>query len=558
MRPTIVSACHIASCRGLRLDRARARLQGTVRHVVSSQPCSSTRAEAGGGSVALQADHAISDPSKFDPALRGVRHDLAAAYRCLFGLGINTFTYNHCTVDCGNGRFLVNRYGLSWGEVTPENLLLVDSNGNLLEGEGPVMTAAFMIHRAIHQVHGATARVVFHTHQTAASALGCVELPGDADTLFPHVSEVCKQFLGRCAFDPVYEGVAVTPDEGFRIAAAMKDKPILFMAHHGVTLAAQTVAEAVHGITMLEVASNEALDHDSASLHADRLRLSEEEKRLPPIEFFAALRARNENEAPGTGERLRAWDGRGPFAPAGYGANAPSTSKMRVDLAAVQRAMARLGLVGAAGGAGGPASLSMSLGQGKLLVSPSGGSWSSARAAELVEKDEVSCSELSLLHSLRGEVKGRVLLAIPAPRAASALAGRGLELLPFVQDAMLMFAHVAMLPASASFLAESSKDVERALASSPNARIVVGQSLLVAFGNSPGHVLALVERYEKACALQLKSLATGRKLRLIADRIIKQPINGFLCDNSDDMPAEPQKQLETYKRAMVAEGCSFD
>ena len=45
-------------------------------------------------------------------------------------------TYNHCTADCGNGRFLVNRYGLSWREVTADNLCLVDVSGRLLEGEG--------------------------------------------------------------------------------------------------------------------------------------------------------------------------------------------------------------------------------------------------------------------------------------------------------------------------------------------------------------------------------------------------------------------------------------
>lgn len=542
----------------MRLDRARARLQGTVRHVVLPQRCAATQAEAGPRQVALQTDHAVSDPSKFDPALWELRQELAAAYRCLYSLGINTFTYNHCTVDCGHGRFLVNRYGLSWSEVTPENLLLVDCNGNLLEGEGPVMTAAFMIHGAIHQVHGAAARVVFHTHQVAASALGCVELPGGAETIFPRSSERSKQFMGRCAFDSVYEGIATTPDEGLRIAAAMKDKPILFMAHHGVTLAAQTVAEAVHGIALLEVASNEVLDDDSASMHADRLRLSEHEKRLPPTEFFAALRSRKENEAPGTGTRSRAWDGRGPFTPAGYSSTAPHETKMRVDLAAVKRALARLGLFRPAGEARSKACLSMSLGQGRLLVAPADGSWSNARAAEFAERGAEAYPELSGLHRSRGELGGRVLLAIPAPRAASALAERGLELLPFVQDAMLMFAHVAKLPASATSLAESSEDVRRALVSQPSARIIVGPSLLVAFGNSPAHVLALVERYEKACALQLKSLATGRKPKLIADRIIEHPTSRFLCDNGDEIPVEPQKQLETYKRAMIAEGCSFD
>ena len=74
----------------------------------------------------IDSTNAVTDPAKFDPELASHRAELAACYRCLYRLGINTFPYNHCTVDCGEGRFLVNRYGLSWAEVTAENLLLVD------------------------------------------------------------------------------------------------------------------------------------------------------------------------------------------------------------------------------------------------------------------------------------------------------------------------------------------------------------------------------------------------------------------------------------------------
>ena len=62
-------------------------------------------------------------------------------------------------------RFLLNRFGLHYSEVTAANLLLVDRHGEVLEGEGPLMNAAFVIHSVIHSRLGAQARVVLHTHQ---------------------------------------------------------------------------------------------------------------------------------------------------------------------------------------------------------------------------------------------------------------------------------------------------------------------------------------------------------------------------------------------------------
>jgi hypothetical protein len=145
----------------------------------------------------------------------------------------------------------VNRYGLSWGEVTPDNLQLVDSEGRLLEGEGPVMTAAFVIHAQVHSIHGSDARVVFHTHQTAATALGCISHPQnwreqnpgmgqthltglphmtatdtdtdtDTDTGLGRLAPILlAHFNPRSCLDPEYTGIANDLDEGRRIANAM-------------------------------------------------------------------------------------------------------------------------------------------------------------------------------------------------------------------------------------------------------------------------------------------------------------------------------------------------
>jgi len=59
---------------------------------------------------------------------------------------------------CGEGeeggnhaRFLVLPYGMSWAEVTPESLLLMDASGRVHEGEGQPESTAFHIHARCKQ-----------------------------------------------------------------------------------------------------------------------------------------------------------------------------------------------------------------------------------------------------------------------------------------------------------------------------------------------------------------------------------------------------------------------
>jgi len=59
------------------------------------------------------------------------RTDLAAAYRLCEYYKFNEGVCNHLSYMVDEDTFLVNDYGMSWDEVTPENLLLVDEHGAL-------------------------------------------------------------------------------------------------------------------------------------------------------------------------------------------------------------------------------------------------------------------------------------------------------------------------------------------------------------------------------------------------------------------------------------------
>ena len=145
-------------------------------------------------------------------------------------------------------RFLVIPYGLLWSEVTASNLLLIDEEGNVLEGEGEPDATAFFIHKALHKA-GHVA--VLHTHMPKSTALCCTK-----DFKLHMCHQNCLRFFDRIAYDPQFNGLVTDDSEGSRIAAAMEgNKGIYMHAHHGVIVAGESISSAFDDLYYLERAA---------------------------------------------------------------------------------------------------------------------------------------------------------------------------------------------------------------------------------------------------------------------------------------------------------------
>jgi len=168
------------------------------------------------------------------------REDLAAAYRLADRYGLSEGICNHLTlaVPGRDDRFLLIPYGMHWSEVTASSLLVVDRDGDKVEGEGFIEPTAFYIHGAIHKARS-EARCVMHTHMPYALALCMIE-----DGRLEFADQNACRFYGRVAYDDDFNGVVLDWDEANRIAAALGGNDVLFMAHHGVTVVGETVARA--------------------------------------------------------------------------------------------------------------------------------------------------------------------------------------------------------------------------------------------------------------------------------------------------------------------------
>jgi len=178
------------------------------------------------------------------------RIDLAAAFRWAARLGFHEAVANHfslAVVEDGS-RFLIQPRGRHFSKVRASELLLVDADGAVLEGEGSIDPTAFHIHSAIHR-GVPQARCILHTHMAYATALTCLE-----GVRLEPVSQNALRFYERIAYDETFGGMALDTDEGARLCAALGDKTVLFMGNHGVTVTSTSVAQAFDELYFLEKA----------------------------------------------------------------------------------------------------------------------------------------------------------------------------------------------------------------------------------------------------------------------------------------------------------------
>ena len=164
---------------------------------------------------------------------------LAAALRMFSKCGFDEGVTGHITARDPEleDHFWVNPFGMHFGHIRASDLLLVNHDGNVVEGKYAVNAAAFAIHS---QVHAARPDVVAaaHSHSIygkAWSALG--------RKLDPITQDSCIFYGDHELFDD-YTGVVLDSEEGKRIAHALGDAKAVILRNHGNLTVGHSVDEA--------------------------------------------------------------------------------------------------------------------------------------------------------------------------------------------------------------------------------------------------------------------------------------------------------------------------
>jgi ribulose-5-phosphate 4-epimerase/fuculose-1-phosphate aldolase len=172
---------------------------------------------------------------------------LAAAFRLFGRFGFAEGTAGHITArDPGRtDHFWVNPLGMSFRHIRVKDLLLVNHEGEVVEGTWPLNLAAFVIHS---QIHAARPDVVSaaHAHSVHGKAWSTLHRPLD-----PLTQDACAFYGDHVVFTD-YTGAVFEIEEGKRIAHALGDHKAAILANHGLLTVGRTVDEAAWWFVTME------------------------------------------------------------------------------------------------------------------------------------------------------------------------------------------------------------------------------------------------------------------------------------------------------------------
>jgi ribulose-5-phosphate 4-epimerase/fuculose-1-phosphate aldolase len=185
-----------------------------------------------------------------DPSTSKLRRELAAAFRLAEKFGYSEGICNHFSVVVPgkDERYLINPYGLHWSEMGPEDLLMIDGDGQVIEGDGEVEATARHIHVQGHRANPRH-QCILHVHMPWATSLTMVK-----GGRLEMAHQTAARYYDRIAYHS-FGGIALDETEGQRIAEAQKSNPnadVFFLAHHGISIGGPSIAFAFDDLYYLE------------------------------------------------------------------------------------------------------------------------------------------------------------------------------------------------------------------------------------------------------------------------------------------------------------------
>ncbi|MFF1694341.1 class II aldolase/adducin family protein [Streptomyces sp. NPDC058257] len=172
---------------------------------------------------------------------------LAGALRIFGRLGYEDGVSGHITArdpeleDC----FWVNPFGMPFKHVTVGDLVLVNAQGQVVEGRHHVNQAAFTVHAQAHLARPDVVAVA-HCHSLHGRALSTL-----GELLDPITQESCAFYESHALYDG-YTGVVVDSDEGRRIATALGDHKAVILRNHGLLTVGDSVDSAAWWFLTME------------------------------------------------------------------------------------------------------------------------------------------------------------------------------------------------------------------------------------------------------------------------------------------------------------------
>lgn len=173
---------------------------------------------------------------------------LAAAFRLFSKCGFDEGVAGHITARDPErpDHFWVNPFGMHFSLIKASDLILVNHEGDVVEGERLVNRAAYAIHS---QVHAARPDCVAAAHAHSLYGKTLSAMPGMM--VEPITQDACAFFDDHGRLDE-FTGVVFDVEEGKKIAHALGDGKAVILKNHGLLTVGHSVEEAAWWFITME------------------------------------------------------------------------------------------------------------------------------------------------------------------------------------------------------------------------------------------------------------------------------------------------------------------
>ncbi|KIN04194.1 hypothetical protein OIDMADRAFT_102483 [Oidiodendron maius Zn] len=196
------------------------------------------------------------------------KQHLAAAFRVFADRGYDEGVAGHISVrdPILTDHFWLNPLSMHFSQICVSDLILVNEDGNVVEGDEPINAAAFAIHSEIHKarpdVHAAC-----HAHSVHGKAFSAFGRELDMIT-----QDALRFYKSHSVYDS-FGGIVLDRQEGIRIAKALGQGKACILQNHGLLTVGQSVDEAAFWFMSLENSCHAQLLVDAAEAGSGRKKI---------------------------------------------------------------------------------------------------------------------------------------------------------------------------------------------------------------------------------------------------------------------------------------------
>ena len=165
------------------------------------------------------------------------REELVLLARTLWREGYNDHLAGHITINQGDGTLLCNPWLMTWDEIRPRDVIRIDLDGNVVEGDWPV-PLGIPLHLELHRIRPEV-QVAMHSHPLYGTVWS------DMRELPPIYDQSSSLGGGTLVLVDEYGGGVSDANAARDAVLAIGDADLALLAGHGVFVLGATV-RAVH------------------------------------------------------------------------------------------------------------------------------------------------------------------------------------------------------------------------------------------------------------------------------------------------------------------------